>query len=52
MNSWHLKTEGAIRDKVVLSEPPVKSFEIQLSEAVSPQDGYKQSSNVVSGPVQ
>lgn len=52
MQSWELKTEGVIRDKVVLSKPPVKSFEIQMSEAASLQDGYKKNSNVVSGPVQ
>lgn len=52
MDSWELKAEGVIRDKVVLSKPGVKSFEIQISESSSPQDGYQKISNVVSGPVQ
>jgi hypothetical protein len=52
MSSWELKTEGVLKDGIVLSKPPVKSFEIQMSEAVSPQDGYKKISNVVSGTVE
>jgi hypothetical protein len=51
MDSWELKKEGVIRDGVVLTKPPVKTFEIVLSEADSPQRGYKKISNVVSGPV-
>jgi hypothetical protein len=52
MDSWELKAEGVIRDKVALAKPPVTSFEIQMSEAWSPQDGFKKISNVVSGPVE
>jgi hypothetical protein len=52
MSSWELKPEGEIKDGIVLSKPPVKSFEIHMSEAVSPQDGYKKISNVVSGRVE
>lgn len=51
MESWELKAEGVIADGVVLSKPPVTSFEITLSEAASPQDGYKKISNVVKGAV-
>jgi hypothetical protein len=52
MSSWELKPEGVIKDGIVLSKPPVKSFEIHMSEAASPQDGYKRISNVVSGQVE
>jgi hypothetical protein len=51
MDSWELKREGVIRDGVVLAKQPVQTFEIVLSEADSPQQGYKKISNVVSGPV-
>jgi hypothetical protein len=51
MESWELKSEGVIKDGIVLSKPPVQTFEVRVSEADSPQDGYKQISNVVSGPV-
>ena len=52
MSSWELKTEGVLKDGIVLSKPPVTSFEIHMSEAVSPQDGYNKISNVVSGKVE
>jgi hypothetical protein len=52
MDRWEFKPEGVIRDRVALSQPPVQTFEIRLSEADSPQDGYKLISNVVRGPVQ
>lgn len=51
MASWELKEEGVIKDGIVLSKPPVKTFEIRLMEADSPDEGYKLISNVVSGPV-
>jgi hypothetical protein len=51
MDSWELKSEGVIKDGIVLSMPPVETFEIRMSEAVSPDKGYKKISNVVSGPV-
>ncbi len=51
MESWELKSEGVIKDGIVLSQPPVQTFEIRVSEADSPQHGYKTISNVVSGPV-
>jgi hypothetical protein len=51
MESWELKSEGVIKDEIVLSKPPVQTFEIRVSEAESPQNGYKMISNVVSGPV-
>jgi len=51
MDTWELKAEGVIKDGVVLSKPPVRTFEIRVSEADSPQNGYKKISNVVRGPV-
>jgi len=51
MESWELKSEGVIKDGIVLSRPPVQTFEIRVAEADSPQNGYKTISNVVSGPV-
>jgi hypothetical protein len=51
MESWELKAEGVIRDGIPLSKPPVKTFEIRVSEADSPHLGYRKISNVVSGPV-
>ena len=51
MESWELKSEGVIKDGIVLSKPPVQTFEIRVSEADSPQNGYKPISNVVSGSV-
>jgi hypothetical protein len=52
MFSWELKPEGVFRDGIVIKNPPVKSFEITMSEAASPQDGYKVISNTVSGLVE
>jgi hypothetical protein len=51
MEGWELKAEGVIRDKVMLSRPGAKSFEIYLSESPSPRESYKKISNVVSGRV-
>jgi hypothetical protein len=51
MESWELKAEGIIKDGITLSKPPVQTFEIRVSEANSPQDGYKVISNTVSGLV-
>ena len=52
MESWELKGEGVIRDKVMLSKPGVKTFEIRMTEASSAQAPYKTISNVVTGPVE
>ena len=52
MQRWELTSAGVIKDGIELSKPPVQTFEIRMSEAVSPQDGYKKISNVVAGPVQ
>jgi hypothetical protein len=51
IEGWELKSEGVIKDGIVLSQPPVTTFEIRMSEADSPDEGYKPISNVVSGPV-
>jgi hypothetical protein len=47
-----MKAEGVIRDRVQLSQPGVKSFEISLSESASPRDTYRRISNVVRGSAQ
>jgi hypothetical protein len=52
MENWELKDEGTIRDRLQLSKPGVKSFEIHMSESLSPRTTYKKISNTVSGPVQ
>ncbi|MCI0376206.1 MAG: hypothetical protein L0215_01235 [Gemmataceae bacterium] len=52
MDSRELKPEGVIKDGIVLFKPPVKTFEIRVSEADSPQNGYKIISNVIGGPVE
>jgi hypothetical protein len=51
MESWELKPEGVIKDGIVLTKPPVEQFEIRVSEADSPDRGYKLISNVAKGPV-
>jgi hypothetical protein len=51
MESWELKSEGVIKDGIVLTKPPVQTFEIRVSEADSPQNGYNLISNVIRGPV-
>ncbi len=52
MESWELKAEGVIRDKIMLSQPGAKSFEIHVSESPSPREPYRRISNVVNGSVQ
>jgi hypothetical protein len=49
MEGWELKAEGVIRDKIMLSRPGAKVFEIYMSESPSPRESYKKISNVVSG---
>jgi len=51
MERWQLQAEGVIRDGFRLPQPPVDTFEIRVSEADSPQNGYKLISNVVTGKV-
>lgn len=51
MESWELKQEGVIEDKIMLSQPGAKSFEIRVSESPSPRQPYKKISNVVSGSI-
>lgn len=52
MERWELKPEGVIKDGIILSRLPVQKYEIRVSEAESPQNGYKKISNVLSGTVQ
>jgi len=51
LESWELKEEGMIRDRIVLTQPGVKSFEIRMSESPSPRDPYKTISNTLGGSV-
>jgi hypothetical protein len=51
MESWELQPEGMIKDGIVIHKPPVAMYEIRVSEADSPQNGYKLISNVVSGTI-
>lgn len=52
MDGWELQESGVIRDGIVARALPVKEFEISLSEALLPQDGYSLISNTVSGEVE
>ncbi|OWK45150.1 hypothetical protein [Fimbriiglobus ruber] len=52
MESWELKPEGVIRDRIVLSKEGAKMFEIVVSESPSPREHYKKISNVAKGSVQ
>jgi hypothetical protein len=52
IESWELQSEGVIHDRIKLSEPGVKTFEITMLETPSPQEGYQKISNVVSGSVE
>lgn len=51
MERWELKEEGVIKDGIPIHQPPVKTFEIKMSEADSPQNGYHKISNVVGGEI-
>jgi hypothetical protein len=52
MSDWELKPEGVIKDSIELRDPGAKTFEIYMSETMSPQLGYKKNSNVVKGQIQ
>jgi hypothetical protein len=52
LDTWEMKPEGVLKDVIILTKPPVETFEIRLSEAESPQNGYKLISNVVAGRVE
>ena len=52
MEGWELKPEGTLRDGLILQSPDVEDFEIRVTEALLPQDGYKPISNVVRGKVE
>lgn len=51
IEGWELKGSGLIRDGIILQAPnaALKDFEIVVSEAIVPQDGYKPISNKVRG---
>jgi hypothetical protein len=52
MDGWELQESGVISDGIVAHALPVKEFEISVSEALLPQDGYSLISNTVSGEVE
>ena len=52
MDGWELKESGVIKDGIPLHSPPVTTFEIKMSEANHPEQGYDLISNVVSGGVE
>jgi hypothetical protein len=52
MDGWELKESGVIRDGVIIQSAPVTTFEIKMSEANHPEQGYDLISNVVTGEVE
>lgn len=52
MDAWELKPEGSIKTSFTLSTPPIQAFEVTMSEASTPQTGYKPISNVLTGRVE
>lgn len=52
MESWELKNSGVLKTGLVLKTPDVQGFEVRITEALLPQDGYKPISNVVNGQVE
>jgi hypothetical protein len=52
MDSWELKTEGVIRDKITLSKAGVNSFAMYMAEAPSRREMYRKISNVLEGPIE
>lgn len=52
IEGWELKSEGVISTRVELIEPTATTFVIVLSEADSPDRGYKRNSNELTGEVE
>ena len=52
MDGWELKESGVIKDGIELHSPTVSTFEIKMSEADRPEQGYGLISNVVTGKVE
>jgi hypothetical protein len=52
IDGWELQDEGVIRDGFFVEDSQVTEFEIELTEAVVPMEGYTRISNVVTGTVQ
>ena len=46
---WQLQSTGLIKDGFTLSEPQIDQFEMVLSEAEVPMNGYTPISNVLTG---
>jgi hypothetical protein len=51
ISGWELQPSGVLRDGIVLQSGDVKEFEIRMTEAISPQDGYVPISNIIAGEV-
>jgi hypothetical protein len=52
MEHWELKPEGVIKTSVELLEPMAGKFVIVMSEADSPDRGYKRNSNQLTGEIE
>lgn len=52
MQSWEVKPEGIIKTRIQVSDPPVKQYSMNFSEADSPQQGYKVISNTLTGEIE
>lgn len=52
MESWELKPEGVIKTAVEVGDPTVSKFLIVLSEADSPDRGFKRNSNELTGELE
>jgi hypothetical protein len=52
MDGWELKESGVIKDGIPIHTPPVTTYEIKISEAIHPEQGYDLISNVLTGDVQ
>jgi len=52
MEGWELRDSGVLKTGLVLKSADVEEFEVRITEALLPQDGYKPISNVVKGQVE
>lgn len=52
MEGWELKDSGVLKSGLVLKTVDAKEFEVRITEALLPQDGYKPISNVVKGLIE
>ena len=52
IDSWDIAQEGIVTTGIQVSSPDVKTFSITMSEAESPDQGFKVISNTLTGEVQ